>query len=122
VVSIRDEEHECNLIDSMSINANDETTGVTSFVQEACTEMEVTGQKYVPSSIVTNSADLQDLKAYFSRPRLIASGTIATNSRTSFYQNNSTGSTIFTNSFPDGNMPSLPLQSIDSREVRVRKQ
>jgi hypothetical protein len=73
VVSIRDEEHECNLIDSMSINANDETTGVTSFVQEACTEMEVTGQKYVPSSIVTNSADLQDLKAYFSRPRLIAS-------------------------------------------------
>jgi hypothetical protein len=102
VVSIRDEEHECNLIDSMSINANDETTGVTSFVQEACTEMEVTGQKYVPSSIVTNSADLQDLKAYFSRPRLIASGTIATNSRTSFYQNNSTGSTIFTNSFPDG--------------------
>lgn len=102
VVSMRDEEHTCEEIQGLSIHGQDETTGVTTFVQEACSTVEVTGKEYVPSSIISSSPELQDLKSYFSRPRLVASGTVATNSRSSFFSNNVTGSGLFTSSFPDG--------------------
>nr|QKI28880.1 hypothetical protein 2 [Lactuca sativa dicistroviridae] len=101
VVSIRESEHECEEIKGLSLEGTDETMGLTTFVQEACSAIDVLGKAYVPTSIVQNSPELQDLKAYFSRPRLIASGSIPAGSRTNFSSLNFTGDTILSTRFPN---------------------
>lgn len=101
-MSLRDSEEECNELTSLSIDAPDTSTGVTTFVQEACTTVEVAGSTYVPSTLVHPSEDIQDLKRYFERPRLIHSAAIPTGTRASSFQWNASGATIFTSWFPNG--------------------
>lgn len=60
---------------------NKEVTGVTSFVAEACSHAEALGKYYVPSRVLHQQQDLQDLKKYFARPRLISQGSLNTSSR-----------------------------------------
>lgn len=68
---IRDEEVVCSTMDAgMSISGQAESTGVTTFANEACEGVEIFSS-YKPSTLVMAQPDLQDLKAYFSRPRLI---------------------------------------------------
>lgn len=70
---------------SLSISGQVDAAGVTSFTNEACEGVMVLGSQYVPSSLVYAQPDLQDLKRYFERPRLIARGTIAFGTRNLIY-------------------------------------
>lgn len=54
-----------------------ETHGLTTFTHEACESVDAIAH-YVPSKVANEQGDLQDLKAYFQRPRSIFSSTIAT--------------------------------------------
>lgn len=66
----------CDNIESLAINSTPEKTGVTEFVQEACSQVEVLGKHHVPSKIFVKQPDVQNLTTYFSRPRLIFTGTL----------------------------------------------
>lgn len=76
-VSEREEIQECSTIESVGIVGKmSETTGVTTLVQEACEQISVLGNHYVKPRLDNLQADLQDLKEYFRRPRLINSGNV----------------------------------------------
>ena len=70
-----DEIEVCSNIEGLALNASDSATGVTTFVDEACTGISVEAH-YVKPSTVTPQEDLQNVKEYFRRPRLIKSGII----------------------------------------------
>lgn len=53
-----------------------EATGVTTFANEACEQVEVLGKHHVPIGRVIDQSELQDLKEYYRRPKLIATGTL----------------------------------------------
>lgn len=73
---IRDSVEECSEMDgSMSISGQVSGLGVTTFANEACDSVELLSS-YVPSSLRVPQSDLQDLKAYFERPRLMARGSL----------------------------------------------
>ncbi len=80
-VSKREDVTVCDNIQALTISAMPESTGVTSFVQEACEQVEVLGSHYVSSKLNTHQPDVQDLKEYFNRPRVIASGSSTLNVR-----------------------------------------
>lgn len=61
---------------SLAIHGTVASSGVTQFANEACEAVE-TLTPYVPTPYTVPQADLQDLKAYFKRPRLIQRGSIA---------------------------------------------
>lgn len=81
LVSDRETVTVCDNIAALSIDGAPEATGVTSFVQEACEQVDVLGKHYVASKLTTLQPDLQDLKEYFRRPRLIAGSTFTINTR-----------------------------------------
>jgi len=60
---------------STIINSTPDKTGVTSFVAEACEGVHALGN-YRPAGMALPQSDLQDVKAYFERPRLISRGTV----------------------------------------------
>lgn len=60
---------------STAITGTAAPTGVTSFANEACEAVEI-NKSFVSSSITTAQPDLQDIKGYFARPRLILRGTL----------------------------------------------
>lgn len=66
---------------SLSISGNPGSTGVTQFANEACEAVD-TLTPYVPTPYTYPQPDLQDLKAYFQRPRLISRGSVPFASRT----------------------------------------
>lgn len=72
----RDSEVVCDNIESLAINSVPEKTGVTDFVQEACTQVDVLGKHHVPSKIFVQQRDVQNLTRYFARPRLVYTGTL----------------------------------------------
>lgn len=68
-------------MEGLTVPDNKEVTGVTSFVAEACSHAEALGKYYVPSRVLHQQEDLQDLKKYFARPRLVSQGTLNTATR-----------------------------------------
>lgn len=73
---MREEKEECAEINSLAIDGRVETTGVLSFENEACEAADVLGKHYAPSGNLQLQGELQDLKEYFRRPRLIANGSL----------------------------------------------
>lgn len=77
-INERDDVQICSNIESLSVGGSPENTGVTSFVQESCTQVEVLGSEHVPSMLFKRQADIQNLTEYFARPRLIYNNTVLT--------------------------------------------
>lgn len=75
VNNLRDDLKICSEIDSLGVNGREET-GVTSFVQEACTAVSAPDGSY---AVMEKNAELQDLNSYFSRPVSLNRSTISTN-------------------------------------------
>lgn len=75
-MSIRDTQEVCSVMEgSTAIDGTVASTGVTSFANEACEAVQV-NESYVSSSVAEAQPDLQDIKGYFARPRLINSGSL----------------------------------------------
>lgn len=74
--NVREDKEECAEINSLAIDGVVETTGVLSFENEACEAADVLGKHYMPSRGLLLQGELQDLKEYFRRPRLIGNGTL----------------------------------------------
>lgn len=75
IANLRDELNVCSEIESLSVNGHEET-GVTSFVQEACTSVSAPDGSY---AVMEKSAELQNLNSYLSRPVSLSRSTIPTN-------------------------------------------
>jgi hypothetical protein len=75
---------------SMSISGNVDNAGMTQFANEACDAVTALGN-YVPASLTTSQANVQDIKEYFARPRLYSRGvvTFGTTAQLHSYQFNS---------------------------------
>lgn len=80
---IREPLNQCSTIESLTITGPPETTGVTSFVQEACTAVSAVDVKF-SSTDVPLQLDMQDVRKYFSRPVCFASGSIPSSVRSTF--------------------------------------
>lgn len=72
--TVRDASDKCSEIDSLAISSAPEQTGVTSFVQEACTAVDVLRSS--TRTLIPTTPILQDLTTYFSRPQAIVSGSL----------------------------------------------
>lgn len=101
VIDVKSSEEKCNVIDSLSITNEVESTGVTTFVQEACEAVDVMGAHYSGSSLLKSQGDLQDLKEYFRRPRIVRTGEL-NSVRSSDGSVSVDRVTLFGNIFPDG--------------------
>lgn len=103
-IAVRDSHVECDNFDSLAINGEPESTGVTTFVQEACEAVSVLGRHYVPSQLAVEQSEFQDLKEYFRRPRMIFNAAIPTGTRGRVSTNGFliTPSQLFTGYFPAG--------------------
>lgn len=101
VVTERDQVVSCNEIDSLAVNGN-ETAGLTTFVQEACDSVEVLGSHYIRPRVLNEQGSLQDLKAYFARPRLISNGNVTAGFRGSLFNDDVNITDLFNNDFPNG--------------------
>jgi hypothetical protein len=74
---IRESVEECStMYDTLTVSGEAAPTGVTEFVQEACVATEVLGSFYKGSRMVVPQRDIQDITEYFSRPRLVARGSL----------------------------------------------
>lgn len=100
--SVRESKVVCDTINALTISGADESTGVTNFVQEACEQVEVLGKHYVPSKLTTTQGDLQDLKEYFRRPRVISSAFFTANARGQQFASNVDKINLLTSYFPSG--------------------
>lgn len=103
VSTLRDSADDCDNVASLAITNSPETTGVTSFVQEACEAVSVLGKHYTPSQLVAEQGEFQDLKEYFRRPRMIGNAAVATASRTRIFSTDVTPSVLFSSYFLNGN-------------------
>jgi hypothetical protein len=75
-------EEDCSTMDaSLSISGAVAASGVTQFANEACEGVQAL-TPYVPTPYAVPQVDLQDLKAYFQRPRLISRGALPSAVRT----------------------------------------
>lgn len=91
---------ECAEIEGLSLTPVGEVEGVASFSNEAATCVTLPYEQGTTS--FTKSVDsFQDLKEYFQRPRLVATGSIPT-TRTRFVSYDLTRNTIFSTWFPSG--------------------
>jgi len=89
----------CTSMDaSLSIKGEADATGVTQFSNEACEAVEAL-QPYVESPYLVETPSLQDLKSYFQRPRLFATGSLTFASRTNVVVKD-INSSFFTGTFP----------------------
>lgn len=86
---------------SLTISANKESTGVTTFESEACQQVEVLGAHHHKPKISPLQSDVQNLTDYFSRPRLIFSSTIGTG-QTPVWSAQWNTDTLFNVVFSDG--------------------
>lgn len=102
VASDRDSTEVCDEIRSLTISAAPEVMGKTTFLSEACTQVDVLGKHHVPSSIHSSQTDLQDIRTYFARPRLIGLGSIPVGTRAPFDFEQITATTLFSILYPDG--------------------
>lgn len=98
---LRDSQQRCAEITSLSINSANETTGVTSFVQEACENVTVFGDLPVVRTLYPKDATAQNLTEYFRRPVALSSGTLATSVRSRLEVDDFTNNSLF-GAFPNG--------------------
>lgn len=102
VANARDSETVCDVVSSLSINGGGETTGVTTFISEACEGVDVLGKHYSPSPGAIAQGEFQDLKEYFRRPRLVLGGSVSTGSRINTVMEQVDLVKLFTTYFPAG--------------------
>lgn len=93
------DETKCNEIEGLTINSTPETTGVTSFVSDAGVCAGVPVQPVTGFSAGT--PEVQDLKEYFRRPRMISTFVAAT-ARSNLLALTIDDGLIFVNWFPQG--------------------
>lgn len=75
-MQMRESAEECSTMDaSMALNGDVSNTGVTTFTNEACDAVNAFPSYYGTDGLEVQ-ADLQDLKRYFERPRLVRRGAI----------------------------------------------
>lgn len=72
----RDTTEVCGTINSLSVDGSTESAGVTTFVSEACEAVDVLGKHYRPNKGPVAQPALQDVKEFFSRPRLMWNGSL----------------------------------------------
>lgn len=85
-VEMRDVDQECSTLDgSLALRGQADPTGVTTFANEACEEVQILKSYYEDEDLMAQ-ADLQDIKTYFERPRLIGRGTIPFGNRAQLAQ------------------------------------
>lgn len=76
IKNLRESTEECSTMDaSATINGSVTDAGVTIFANEACDAVDVLGN-YMPMTLAIPQPDLQDIKAYFERPRTVARGAV----------------------------------------------
>lgn len=63
----------CSEIDGLTMSNATESTGVTTMLMEACTQVEVLGRHHKPSPLSTKTVTEQNLTDYFSRPVYLGS-------------------------------------------------
>lgn len=90
----------CEEISGLTISTQPEEIGVATFTSEAG-KCDVVPYDAETSSFVKGSAAYQDLKEYFQRPRLIATGSVPT-TRTRFWSSGVDVPTVFNSWFPNG--------------------
>lgn len=69
---------------SMTINGSVANAGVTVFSSEACEAVDAISD-FMPMSLAIAQPDIQDIKAYFERPRLVNRGSVPFGSTASLY-------------------------------------
>lgn len=85
LTSIRENEEVCSTMDtSLGIEGQVAPAGVTEFSNEACEAVELLSN-YVGSTITVPQSDLQDIKNYFQRPRLVTRGAFSLGTRSIVY-------------------------------------
>lgn len=99
---LRDSSEVCDNVTSLSISNGAEKTGVTSFVQEACTNVEALGKFYKSPQTITAQSEFQDLKEYFRRPRMIGNGVLSTGTRGNVFNTDVVTDTLFISYFLNG--------------------
>lgn len=72
---IREDTGVCDVIESLAITGPPESTGVTTFVQEACTAVSAVDSKFSVTHYPVQH-NLQDVREYFRRPVAVAAGTV----------------------------------------------
>lgn len=93
---LRDNTEECStMVGSLAIQGDAAPTGVTTFANEACTGVDVMGG-HTMSSLTKAQPDLQDIKSYFQRPRLVARGSVAFGTLTRLYFGATSSSSLST--------------------------
>lgn len=90
--SVREPEEVCDQIASLAISAAPESTGVTTFVQEACTAVSAVDGGYAKTFYPVQS-NLQDVREYFRRPVCIRAASVPGN-RARYWSTNPTFSGI----------------------------
>lgn len=80
--NIRDGKEDCSTLEaSMALQGTeDHPIGVTTFANEACESTEVV-ENYFQDSSLEPQSDLQDIKSYFERPRLVSRGNVTFGTR-----------------------------------------
>jgi len=100
---LRDDTELCSNLEGLHMTGDTKTvTGVTTLLSDACESTEVLGKHYAPGKVVRSQPELQDLKEYFRRPRIIASGALPNSVRNLFNQWEFTSANIFSTWFPGG--------------------
>lgn len=82
----REDTDVCDQIQSLAITSVPESTGVTTFVQEACTAISAVDVSYSKTFYPVQN-ELQDVREYFRRPVCIRSNTIGTTRARQWVQN-----------------------------------
>lgn len=83
--NIRDDTIECSNMDSsMTINGDVSNAGVTVFSSEACEAVDTIGN-FMPMTLALAQPDIQDIKSYFERPRLVSRGSVPFGSTAALY-------------------------------------
>lgn len=80
----REQHVECAVLDDSMTGTKNDVAGVTQFANEACEATQVLAD-YKPSMYALPQVDIQDIKAYFARPRLISRGTFPFGSSNRIY-------------------------------------
>jgi hypothetical protein len=101
-VNDRETEVVCDEINALSVDGSPSAAGATEFVQEACAAVDVLGKHYVKSSLLAVQPDIQGLKEYFARPRLVGRGDIVFGTRSRFAVVNVDRTNLFNTLFPNG--------------------
>lgn len=101
-ISLVNEMGVCDNIASLTIDASNETTGVTSFASEACEAVDVFAAHRSKVPYIGTSTNTQDLKEYFRRPQIIASSTVPNGTRVLLQNFVADYTNIFVTAFPGG--------------------